>query len=168
MARIAFIVDDLFEDSEFLDPYARVRDAGHEAVIVGMKAGKEITGKKGAKTTVDKGSSEVSADEFDAVVIPGGYSPDKIRTDANLVALTREVHDAGKPVAAICHAPWVLAEADVLRDRTVTSYHSIRTDLINAGANWVEKAVVEDGNLITSRNPGDIPEFCDALLSRLS
>jgi protease I len=168
MARIAFIVDDLFEDSEFLEPFARAREAGHEAVVVGMEAGKEVTGKKGAKVTVEKGSAEVAADEFDAVVIPGGYSPDKVRTDQNLVALTRQVHDAGKPVAAICHAPWVLAEADLLRDRTVTSYHSLRTDLKNAGATWVDKSVVEDGNLITSRHPGDIPDFCDALLSRLS
>ena len=167
MARIAFIVDDLFEDVEFLEPYAKVKEAGHDPVVVGMSAGKEITCKKGAKATVDKGSDEVSSGEFDAIVIPGGYSPDKVRTDERLVALTREAHDAGKPVAAICHAPWVLAEADLLRGRTVTSYHSLRTDLVNAGATWVDKEVVEDGALITSRNPGDLPAFTDALLRRL-
>lgn len=168
MARIAFIVDEMFEDSELLDPVARIREAGHDAVIVGMEAGKELTGKKGAKAIVDEGSGDVRADEFDAVVIPGGYSPDKVRTDERLVALTREAHDAGKPVAAICHAPWVLVEADLLRGRTVTSYHSIRTDVENAGATWVDKSVVEDANLITSRNPGDIPAFCDALLRQIS
>jgi protease I len=167
MARVAFIVDDLFEDAEFMDPLERVRKAGHEAVVVGLSAGKEITGKKGAKATVAKASSEVSADEFDALVIPGGYSPDKIRTDENLVALTRAIDAAGKPVAAICHAGWVLAEADIVRGRSVTSYHSIRTDLKNAGATWVDQEVVEDGNLITARHPGDIPAFCDTLLKHL-
>lgn len=168
MSRIAFIVDNMFEDSELLEPLARVRDAGHDAVVVGMTAGKEITGKKGATVTVDAGSADVSADEFDAVVIPGGYSPDKVRTDDGLVALTRQVHDAGKPVAAICHALWVLIEADLVKGRTVTSYHSLRTDLVNAGATWVDEPVVEHGALITSRNPGDIPAFSDALLTRLS
>ena len=167
MARVAFIVDDLFEDAEFMDPLDRVRKAGHETVVVGLSAGKQITGKKGMKATVDKASSEVSADEFDALVIPGGYSPDKVRTDENLVALTREIHAAGRPVAAICHAGWVLAEADIIRGKTVTSYHSIRTDLTNAGATWLDEAVVEDGNLITSRHPGDIPAFCDVLLKHL-
>ena len=167
MGRVAFIVDDLFEDAEFLDPLERVRKAGHETVVVGLSGGKQITGKKGAKATVERASSDVSADDFDALVIPGGYSPDKVRTDENLVRLTREMHEAGKPVAAICHAGWVLAEADIIRGRTVTSYHSIRTDLKNAGAIWVDKDVVEDGNLITSRRPGDIPAFCDALLRRL-
>jgi protease I len=167
MARVAFIVDDLFEDAEFMDPLDRVQKAGHEAVVVGLSAGKEITGKKGMKATVDKAASEVRADEFDALVIPGGYSPDKVRTNENLVAFTREVHAAGKPVAAICHAGWVLAEADIIRGKTVTSYHSIRTDLKNAGATWVDEDVVEDGNLITSRHPGDIPAFCDTLLKHL-
>jgi protease I len=167
MARVAFIVDDLFEDAEFLDPVDRLRKSGHTPVVVGLASGKELTGKKGAKATVDKASSEVGADEFDALVIPGGYSPDKVRTDQKLVELTRAMHAAGKPVAAICHAGWVLAEADIIRGRTVTSYHSIRTDLTNAGANWVDMDVVEDGNLITSRHPGDIPVFCDTLLKHL-
>ena len=100
-------------------------------------------------------------------MIPGGYSPDKVRTDDHMVRLTQQMFAAGKPVAAICHAGWVLAEADILRGRTVTSFHSIKTDLKNAGATWVDKEVVEDDNLITSRNPGDIPAFCDALLNQL-
>ncbi|GAA5027028.1 type 1 glutamine amidotransferase domain-containing protein [Actinopolymorpha pittospori] len=168
MAKVAFLVDQIFEDSEFQVPYDVVRDAGHEAVVVGMRAGRELTGKKGAKITVEKGSADVTAADFDAVVVPGGYSPDKVRTDDRLVALTREAFEAGKPVAAICHAGWVLAEADIVRDRTVTSYHSIRTDLRNAGATWVDKDVVEDDNLITSRTPDDLPAFCDALLRQLS
>lgn len=167
MARVAFIVDELFEDAEFRDPYERCKEAGHEPVVVGRAAGRQLTGKKGMTITTDTGSAEVRVDDFDALVIPGGFSPDKVRTDRNLVELTRAMDEAAKPVAAICHAGWVLAEADVLRGRTVTSYHSIRTDLKNAGATWVDEEVVEDGNLITSRNPGDIPAFCDALLKRL-
>lgn len=167
MARVAFIVDELFEDAEFRDPYERCKEAGHEPVVVGRAAGRQLTGKKGMTITTDTGSAEVRVDDFDALVIPGGFSPDKVRTDRNLVELTRAMDEAAKPVAAICHAGWVLAEADLLRGRTVTSYHSIRTDLKNAGATWVDEEVVEDGNLITSRNPGDIPAFCDALLKRL-
>lgn len=168
MARIAFIVDEIFEDSEFQVPYDRLREAGHEATIVGLAAGKEVTGKNGTKITTDKGPTDVGAADFDAVVVPGGYSPDKVRTDANLVSLTRDVFAAGGPVAAICHAGWMLAEADIVRDKTVTSYHSIKTDLKNAGATWVDKEVVEDGNLITSRTPDDLPAFCDAIIAQLS
>jgi protease I len=168
VARIAFIIDDLFEDVEYLDPYERVQEAGHDAVTVGQAAGKEVSGKKGAMVTTDAGTSDIEPSEFDALVIPGGYSPDKVRTDPKAVEFTRRMHEAGKPVAAICHAPWVLAEADLVRGRTITSYHSLRTDMINAGATWVDEKVVEDGNLITSRHPGDIPAFCDALLSRLT
>ena len=167
MARVAFILDNVFEDSEFEVPYDRVREAGHEAVIVGLSAGKEITGKNGTKITTERGIDEVDPDSFDALVIPGGYSPDKIRTNEGMVALTRRVYEAHKPVAAICHAGWMLAEADIVRGRTLTSFYSIRTDLKNAGANWVDEEVVEDGNLITSRTPKDLPAFCDALLRQI-
>ena len=108
MARVALILDELFEDSEFQVPYDRVRDAGHEPVIVGLQAGK-VTGKNGAPVTIERGIDEVGADEFDALVIPGGYSPDKIRTSPGMVALTCDMHQALKP-AAICHAGWMLAE----------------------------------------------------------
>ena len=172
MARVAFIVDELVEDSEFQVPYERVRDAGHEAVIVGLEAGKQVTGKKGAQVTIERGIDQVTADEFDALVIPGGYSPDKLRTSPGMVALTRDLHQALKPVAAICHAGWMLAEADIVRGKTVTSYHSIKTDLRNAGADWVDEEVVEaasdaGGTIITSRHPGDLPAFCEALLRQL-
>ena len=126
MARVAFILDELFEDSEFQVPYDRVRDAGHEAVIVGLEAGKKVTGKNGAPVTIERGIDQVSADEFDALVIPGGYSPDKIRTSPGMVALTRDMHQGLKPVAAICHAGWMLAEADIARGKTMTSYHPSR------------------------------------------
>ncbi|HEX4721864.1 MAG TPA: type 1 glutamine amidotransferase domain-containing protein [Pseudonocardiaceae bacterium] len=167
MARVAVILDDMFEDKEFKIPYDRLHDAGHDAVIVGLERGKELTALHGATATTERSIDEVDADEFDAVVIPGGYSPDKIRTNEGMVALVRQTYDAGKPVAAVCHAPWMLAEADIARGHTVTSWPSLRTDLRNAGAEWVDREVVVDGNIITSRNPGDLPAFSDALLERL-
>jgi protease I len=168
MARVAFIVDELFEDSELKFPYDRVKEAGHEADIVGLVKGKKITGKKGKVTiTTDASIDEVRAGEFDALVIPGGYSPDKIRTNPTMVEFTRAIAQAGKPVAAICHAGWMLAEADLVDGKTVTSFPSIKTDLINAGANWVDQEVVEDGNIITSRKPDDLEAFTKTLLSQL-
>jgi protease I len=165
MARIAFIVDDLFEDSEFRVPYDRMRAAGHEVVVVGLERGKQIEGKKKReRITVERAADEVSAGEFDALVIPGGYSPDHLRGSLPMVKLTRDMFVAEKPVAAVCHGPWMLVEADVLDDKTVTSWPTIRTDLINAGARWVDREVVEDGNLITSRKPDDLEAFSAAVL----
>lgn len=168
MARIAMLLDDMFEDAEFRVPYDRLRGAGHEVVIVGREAAKQVAGKKGKeRVTTEVAAADVSAAEFDAVVIPGGYSPDRLRTDVKMVGLTRDTFLQGKPLAAVCHAPWMLAEADVADGRTVTSWPSIRTDLINAGARWVDREVVEDGNLITSRKPDDLEAFCAAILRQL-
>jgi protease I len=167
MSRIAFLLDDVYEDSEFRVPYDRLREAGHEVTVLGLEKGKQVGGKNGDSFVVEAGPDAADPDGFDAVVVPGGYSPDKVRTQPELVALTKAAADAGKPVAAICHAGWVLAEADVVRGRTVTSFHSIKTDLINAGAEWVDEEVVVDGPLITSRTPRDLDAFCAALLDRL-
>jgi protease I len=168
MARVAFIVDEMFEDSELRVPYDRVREAGHEPVLIGVQAGKRITGKKGKVTiTTDQGIDEAAPGDFDALVIPGGYSPDHLRTNVKMVGLVRDMFVAGRPVAAICHAGWMLAEADVADGYTMTSWPSIKTDLLNAGARWVDREVVEDGNLITSRKPDDLPAFCDALLGQI-
>ena len=168
MARIAFIVDDLFEDSEFRVPYERMRSAGHEVVVVGLERGKEIEGKrKKERIRIERAADEVSAADFDALVIPGGYSPDRLRGSLPMVRLTRDMFVAEKPVAAVCHGPWMLVEADVLDDKTVTSWPSIRTDLINAGARWVDREVVEDENLITSRKPEDLEAFSAAILRQI-
>ncbi len=169
MAQIAFILDSDFEDSEFRVPYDRVREAGHTPVVIGQQAGKELAGKKGqVKVRAEKGIDEVRAADFDGLVIPGGYSPDHLRTNIKVVAFVRELHDAQKPVAAVCHAGSLLVEADLAEGHTVTSWPSIKTDLINAGARWVDREVVEDGNLITSRNPGDLEAFSKALLRQLA
>jgi protease I len=168
MARVAFIVDEMFEDSEFRVPYDRIKAAGHEVVIVGLEKGKQVEGKrKKERITIEAGADDVSAEQFDALVIPGGYSPDKLRASIPAVRLTRDMYVAEKPVAAVCHAPWMLVEADVADGHTVTSWPSIRTDLINAGARWVDREVVEDGNLITSRKPDDLEAFSAAILRHL-
>lgn len=169
MARVAMIVDEMFEDSELRQPYDRLREAGHDVVLVGLEAGKRITGKRGKETiTIERAVPDVSADEFDALVIPGGYSPDKLRTSLPMVSFTRAFFDRDKLVAAVCHAPWMLIEADVTEGRTMTSWPSIRTDLLNAGARWVDREVVEDGNLVTSRKPDDLPAFSETILRRLA
>ena len=168
MARVAFIVDEMFEDSEFRVPFDRVKEAGHEPVVIGLEANKKLEGKKGDETiTTEKSIDEVSASDFDALVIPGGYSPDKIRGNSKMVSFTREISSASKPIAAICHGGWMLAEADIIKDKTVTSWPSIKTDLVNAGAEWVDQEVVEDDNIITSRKPDDLEAFSKALLSQI-
>jgi protease I len=168
MARVAFVVDSMFEDAELRVPYDRLRHAGHEVVLVGSEAGKRLEGeRKREHVTIDRAIDDVTAAEFDALVIPGGYSPDRLRLSPQIVDFVRDVFEDGKPVAAVCHAGSLLVEADVVDGRTVTSWPSIKTDLLNAGAHWVDEAVVEDGNLITSRKPADLSVFSDALLRQL-
>jgi protease I len=168
MARIAFIRDERFEDSEFKVPYDGLRQAGHDVAVIGREAGKQLKGKQGKEsTTTELAIAQVDARDYDALVIPGGYSPDKLRTDSKMVRFTREMVEASKPVAAICHAGSMLVEADVARGRTLTSWPSIKTDLVNAGARWVDREVVEDGNLITSRKPADLPAFVTAIRRHL-
>ncbi|ACL66574.1 intracellular protease, PfpI family [Anaeromyxobacter dehalogenans 2CP-1] len=168
MARIAFIADDLFEDSELRVPWDRLRQAGHETVLVGLEKGKQIRGKKQRETfTTDVAARDVTAEDFDALVVPGGYSPDHLRTDMDMVRLVRTTFTAGKPVAAVCHGPWMLVEADAIDGKTVTSWPSLKTDLINAGARWVDREVVEDENVITSRKPDDLEAFSEAILRHL-
>jgi protease I len=168
MAKVAFVLADDFEDSEFKVPYDRIREAGHEVTVIGTASGQEVKGKRGNESfTPETTPDQVSSADFDALVIPGGYSPDKLRTDDGVVKFTRDFFDSDKTVAAICHSGSLLVEADVVNGRTVTSWPSVRTDLINAGAEWVDKEVVVDGNLITSRNPDDLDAFCDAILEAL-
>jgi len=168
MGRVAFVLADLFEDSEFTVPYERIKEAGHDVTVVGRQAGQPVKGKRGeAEYTPEKGPDQVSAADFDALVIPGGYSPDKLRMDEGVVKFVKAFFGSDKPVAAICHAGSLLVEADVLEGRTVTSYPSIRTDMVNAGAEWVDREVVVDGNLITSRTPDDLPAFTEAVLGKL-
>jgi len=168
MSKIALILGEMFEDSEFREPYDQLRKAGHEVVILGSEGKQFVTGKREKeRVTTEESVRDIRPEEFDALVIPGGYSPDHLRTDPYMVEFVRDFVHSGKPVAAICHAPWMFAEADVIHGRTVTSWPSIKSDLINAGARWVDREVVEDGNIITSRKPDDLPAFIEAILRQL-
>lgn len=170
---VAFLVaGEGIEQVELTSPWQAVKDSGANPVLVSLKSGTVQAFNhldKGDTFPVDKLVADVSVDDFDALVLPGGVAnPDALRTDSDAVAFARSFVESGKPVAAICHAPWTLAEADVLRGRTLTSYASIRTDLVNAGARWVDEKVVVDGNLITSRDPDDLEAFNGALVEALS
>jgi len=168
MSRIAFVVGEDFEDSELRIPYDRLRAAGHEIEIVGAKAGDRVTGKRGKVTVeVDVPARDSDAAMYDALVIPGGYSPDHLRMNAEVVAFVRSFVDSGKLIAAVCHGPQLLIEADAVRGKKLTSWPSVRTDLENAGAKWTDKEVVIDGPLITSRKPADLPAFSEAIDARL-
>lgn len=165
--RVAILAEDIYEDLELLYPLYRLREAGADVTVVAPQA-KTYTSKHGYPVQADKASSEADASQFDAVIIPGGFAPDKMRRDPRLVALVRDAFRTGKPVAAICHAGWMLAEADICRGKTLTSVGAIKTDLKNAGAEWVDREVVQDGNLITSRTPADLPAFCRTIIEALS
>ena len=166
--RVAVLVEDLYENLELWYPVLRLREEGAQVFVVGPKAGETYKSKEGYPAKADKSAEEISADEIDAVIVPGGYAPDRMRRHEAMVKLVREAAQKGKIVAAICHGGWMLAEADVVRGRTVTSFFAIKTDLINAGANWVDKEVVRDGNIITSRVPSDLPAFMRAIIEALA
>ena len=162
-AKILIIATDGFEDSELLEPRKRLLAAGAEVILASPKTD-QIKGEHGALITPDRALDNVDEGEFDALLIPGGVkNPDKLRTVEAAVDLVRGFADAGKPIGAICHGPWLLVEADLLRGRTATSWPSIRTDLKNAGATVVDEAAVVDGNIVTSRNPDDVAAFTDAI-----
>ena len=169
--RVLLMATDGFEQSELFQPKSILEDAGHEVTIASLEDG-EIKGWDeddwGKSIAVDLTITEVSAGDYDALLLPGGQiNPDVLRAEESAVELVREFDNDGKPIAAICHAPWLLVEADVLSGRTATCYKSIRTDLANAGAEVVDEEVAVDGNLITSRCPDDIPAFAQALIEAL-
>jgi protease I len=162
--KIAFLATDGFEQVEFTEPWDAVEKAGAKPMLVSLKTG-EIQGmhhfEKGDKFKVDQAVQSVSSDEFDGLVLPGGLAnPDTLRTDKHAVEFVRDFIEAGKPVAAICHGPWVLVEADAVKGRTLTSWPSLKTDIENAGGTWVDEECHVDNGLVTSRNPGDLAAFC--------
>lgn len=164
MAKIAIILDNGFEDTEYQVPYDRLKQAGHVIDLIGTHAAGRVDGKDRKSVAQINVSTHVAdADEYDALLIPGGYSPDRLRTDQDAASFVRNFMNSHKPVAAISHGPQLLIEADSLQGRTLTSWPSIKTDIINAGAIWVDKAMVMDANLITSRNPEDLNAFCEAI-----
>jgi protease I len=168
MAKVAMILGPEFEDAEFRVPYDRLAKSGHEVTVIGTSAGQEMGGKRGKeKVRAEAAANDRDPTEFDALVLPGGHGPDNIRTDEAVVSFIRRFVDTGKPVAAVCHGPQLLIEADAVRGKRMTSWPSVKKDLMNAGADWVDEEVVEDGSLITSRNPDDLEAFSTAILERL-
>ncbi|MGN8227971.1 type 1 glutamine amidotransferase domain-containing protein [Paenibacillus polymyxa] len=168
MSKIAFLLADQFEDSEMKVPYDELKKAGHEADIVGLKQGEKVSGKQGkASYTIEKAIADVKSSDYDAVVIPGGSSPENLRLDAHVLKFVTEINEAKKTIGAICHGPQVLASADLLQGRTITAYPPLKDDLINAGAHFEDREAVVDGNFITSRTPKDEPAFVRELLKAL-
>jgi protease I len=165
--RVALLVENLYQDQEVWYPFYRLKEEGAEVVVVGTGSAKMYTSKFGYPIDVDRSAAEVSAADFDAVIIPGGYAPDLMRRYPDMVKLVREAVLADKVVASICHGGWMLASAKILQGRTVTSFFAIKDDLEHAGAKFVDVEVAVDGNLITSRKPDDLPAFLRAIIAAL-
>jgi protease I len=166
--KIAFLAADMFEQVELEKPWQAVKDAGGEPELLSLESG-EIQGfnhyDKADTFPVDKPVAEARMDDYAGLVLPGGVgNPDNLRQDDDAVEFVKSFFEAGKPVAAVCHGPWVLVEADVVRGRKLTSFPSIKTDIRNAGGNWVDEEVVVDSGLVTSRKPDDLPAFCEKLV----
>tara|TARA_B100000678_G_C18061291_1_gene442777 strand:+ start:233 stop:751 length:519 start_codon:yes stop_codon:yes gene_type:complete len=171
MKKIAMLATNGYEDSELLDPLSALRDAGHEVHVIapgdGINDG-SIEGKNGNTASVDAPLEQASADNYDALVLPGGLqNPDMLRMNDDAVEFAKHFVTSDKPIAAICHGPWTLINAEGVNGKTVTSWPSLQKDLENAGATWVDKEVVVDGKLVTSRNPNDIPAFNKAFMELL-
>ena len=165
--RVAVLVEDGFEDSELTGPVSGLTGAGVAVTLVGPHAARQYTGKRGLVITSDAAAGAVRSGDFDALVIPGGYAPDRMRMRHAMVDLTRAMAADGKPIAAICHGPQLMISAGLLRGRTVTCWPSIAIDVTNAGGLYVDRPVVQDDNLITARKPDDVPQFTAALISAL-
>ena len=168
MSKIAVIITNMFEDSEYSKPVNAFKKAGHKIIRVGLKEGEVVKGKKkGTPVKIDKAVTDVSVEDFDALLIPGGYSPDKLRANEDAVKFTKEFAESGKPIFSICHGPQLLITADVLKGRRITGWKSIIQDIKNAGAEFIDKEVVVDKNLVSSRHPGDITAFIRESLKKL-
>ncbi len=168
MVEIAIIITDKFEDVEYTDPKNAFEREGHKITHIGVEKGSKIIGKsKGTTVIIDESIDNAKVDNYDALLIPGGYSPDKLRIHENAVKFVKDFIESGKFVFMICHGPQLLITAQVLEGRKITGYKSIIQDIKNAGAKFIDKEVVIDKNLVSSRNPGDIPAFIEASLKKL-
>lgn len=166
MKKIAILLENLFDEQEVVVPFHRLREE-YEVHLVGTEKDKVYSSKVGFGMKSTHASREVKADDYDGLVIPGGFSPDFMRRSDDTIRFVKEMNAQGKPIAAICHGPWMLATAVDLKGKNVTSFYSIKSDMENAGANWVDAEVVVSGNLITSRNPMDLPEFLKTFISKV-
>ncbi|PYO64078.1 MAG: protease [Gemmatimonadetes bacterium] len=164
--RILFFAGPLYEDLELWYPKIRLEEEGAATTVAGL-GDKTYQGKRGYPVTVDTSVDQIDARDFDGLVIPGGFAPDQLRRYEKVLTITREIYQAGKPVAFICHAGWVPISAKILKGKRATSVRAIKDDMENAGVIWEDRPVVVDGNLISSRTPADLPDFCRALLAAL-
>jgi protease I len=162
--RAAVLVEQMYQEMEVWYPVYRLREAGCKVTLVGTEAGTTYASKLGYPVKSEKAARDVSANDFDLLVIPGGYSPDYMRRCEPMVRLVSTMAEQGKPVAAICHGPWMLCSTQALKGRKATCFFAIKDDVINAGATYVDAEVVRDGNIITSRKPDDLPAFMQAIL----
>jgi protease I len=162
--KIMILIENMYNEFEYWYPFYRLKEAGAEVVTVGTGS-MHYTSKAGLPAKADADAKNLSAADFDGIIIPGGYAPDLMRRNPDMLRLVKESFDAGKIVAAICHAGWMLASAKILANRRVTSFFAIKDDLIHAGADWTDAEVVVDGNLITSRTPDDLPAFMKAVIA---
>mgnify|MGYP000465853744 CR=1 FL=1 len=165
--KVAIFVEELYNEHEFWYPYYRMIEAGYEVVVVGTGRQEVFASKLGMPVKPDVTADKVRTEELAAVIIPGGFAPDKMRINPDMLRIVKEALAAGKVVAAICHAGWVLVSAGVLKGRKATGCIMIKDDLVNAGAEYLDQEVVVDGNLITSRLPADLPAFCREILKKL-
>lgn len=165
--RIAIFIEQQYEDLEFWYPYLRMKEEHADVVVIGPKVN-TYTGKHGLEVRADQSIVGVKAEEFNGLIIPGGYSPDHMRRTPEMVEFVKEMNSGNKWIAAICHGPWMLASAKIIKDKNLTSFFSIKDDLENAGAIWSDQEVMQDGNIITSRSPHDLPAFCRAIIHSLS
>ncbi len=166
--RVAVLAENMYDDMELWYPLLRLREAGAQVSVVAPTAGATYKSKHGLEVKADLSAEDAKAGRFDALVIPGGFAPDYMRRSEAMVRFVRDASDEGKVVAAICHAGSMLVSAKVLKGKTVTCYKSIKEDVTNAGGNYVDREVVRDGDLITSRFPDDLPAFCREIISALS
>ncbi|MBF0215843.1 MAG: type 1 glutamine amidotransferase [Candidatus Omnitrophica bacterium] len=167
MARVGVLIDDMFEDSEYVKPAKAFKDAGHGLVNIGVKMGAVTGAKTGVKVEIDKTASEVRPDDFDAIFIPGGYSPDRLRSNDEVVNFVKQFGATDKPIFFICHGAQLLITAGLLKGRRVTGWKSIIQDIKNAGAEYADQEVVVDRNFVSSRSPADIPAFTKDSLIKL-
>lgn len=167
MKKVLMLVEEGAEDSEFIYPYYRFQEEGYKVDVVGPKANQTYPGKHGVPFKSNLAPEDVKINEYEAIIIPGGKAPDRMRINKGLVKIVKDAHGKGKIIAAVCHGPQMLIEAGIVRGKKVTSWQSVATDLKNAGAIFVDAPVVVDGNIVTSRFPADLPQFCKEAINLL-
>lgn len=165
---VAILVEQNYQELEVWYPVYRLREAGCKVLLVGPEKGKSYPSKLGYPVVADTSAADLQAESLDGLIVPGGFAPDYIRRSEAMLKLVRDIHEAKKPLAAICHGPWVLCSTSALRNRTATGFYAIKDDMVNAGATFVDRDVVVDGHVITSRKPNDLPVFTLAILKAVA